>query len=225
MVDGTDANLYLPKGVTVTVKNGIYVPATASLRIFGEGTLIVTGDKDGNAGIGGNAANPDSGKVYLYGGYVQADGGLGAAGLGSGYNFDDAVPGTSGDVLVCGSKVVANGGDCAAGIGGGYQSTCGKVTVKSGTVDAKGADGCCGVGCGDEGTVTGGVFVDTGLSISTKKKLDKYEDFTGNTGSDLSGVLTTKFVKIGKCSISYYDEEGNLIDLSQQTGTLNAAPT
>ena len=162
-----NVNLILEDGCKLTVNDGIRVEEGSSLTVYAQSTdsatmgkLYATSNTDFYAGIG---SGPDkaSGKITIYGGYVEARGGKQAAGIGGGY-------GRNGSVTIYGGKVYGYGGDAkdpktsetpyggGAGIGGGYNGE-GTVTVYGGSVyGTGGSDGAAGIGGGKgkKGTVT-----------------------------------------------------------------------
>ena len=88
----TEAIIYIPAGVTLTVTGGdgsgttgggagICVPATSTLIVTGEGTLVAKGGKAGagSGGSGGNGASVSKSKAKSGGGGAGGDGGGGAA--------------------------------------------------------------------------------------------------------------------------------------------------
>lgn len=122
----------------------------------------------------------DGGTVEIRGGTVNAYGGDGCAGIGTGgvwlgdhlYDtdgihllYENYVPLTradsdAGSVKITGGKVNATGGYRGAGIGGGYLHACGTVSIKGGTVNAKTGKilintvyygSGCGIGVGEKG--------------------------------------------------------------------------
>ncbi|MBO5494740.1 MAG: hypothetical protein J5964_03370, partial [Eubacterium sp.] len=127
------ANLILADGATMTAGQGVIVPSTSSLTIYGQtngtGTLTATGGSYGAAGIGGN--NADNGPITINGGTVNATGGTSAAGIGGGSM------GNGGAVVINGGTVTATATeDGGAGIGGGDNSATCNVTINGGTVNA-----------------------------------------------------------------------------------------
>ncbi|GAB6391575.1 MAG: hypothetical protein MdMp014T_0948 [Treponematales bacterium] len=82
-------------------------------------------------------------------GVLNAEGGLGGAGIGGMWGFG------AGEITISGGTVNAGGGASTfvdaggAGIGGGYYGSGGKITIKGGVVDAKGGYMCAGIGAGE----------------------------------------------------------------------------
>ena len=146
------------------------------LTIFGQtegtGKLIATGG-DYGAGIGGSL-NGNYNSIVIKGGEIEANGGSGAAGIGSG-QFDGASSFyTNGDIIILGGKVTAKGGVGAAGIGTGVQAsgtnpaTCGAIKIDKTVVSvtaimSSGAQEPIGKGHSDVSTypVCGAIFFDT----------------------------------------------------------------
>lgn len=140
---GGGSNIILVDGTTntmTTTKDNYAAINTAGgpLNIFGQtaGTskLIATGAYYG-AGIGGNL----NGKFYavtILGGEIEAKGGYGAAGIGSGF-CNSSAPDVAGggDITISGGKVTATGGNNAAGIGTGkgestsFNALCGNIKI------------------------------------------------------------------------------------------------
>jgi hypothetical protein len=114
------------------------------------------------AGIGGGYDTNGS-HVTVSGGYVYAEGGKFAAGIGSGceYNSSGSHGGT---LIVTGGYVEAHGGEDGAGIGGGEDSDGATVNISGGEVRAYGSYGGAGIGGGEDGnggnvTITGGTVI------------------------------------------------------------------
>jgi hypothetical protein len=97
------------------------------------------------------------------GGYVYAEGGKYAAGIGSG--CENSSSGSHGGTLtVTGGYVEAHGGEDGAGIGGGEDSDGATVNISGGEVRAYGNDYGAGIGGGEDGnggnvTITGGIVI------------------------------------------------------------------
>ena len=146
--------------VTITSADGDG-ETTGSLEVRGGG------GKYGGAGIGARY-NKDMGTVIIAGGTIEAYGGTGAAGIGSGRNDTD---GYEGDIQITGGKVSAYGGDEGAGIGSGRDGKAYSIEISGGDIYAEGGEYAAGIGAGnavDAGS--GGNLVDltiTGGSIRT----------------------------------------------------------
>ncbi len=132
-------NLILTDGCDLTAAKGIVVTDGNSLTIYAQskngGTLNATGttDDSGNAsaGIGGSTSSFDSGSITIYGGIINATGGVannnfgnpnyGGAGIG-GSTTSSGNGGNSGTIEIYGGTITANSGEgssTGAGIGGG----------------------------------------------------------------------------------------------------------
>lgn len=145
---------------------GIRVDKNDSLTIYGQehgtGKLVAKCGRWDGAGIGMAAYTPwFPGDITIRGGTVTAQGGLGAAGIGSGaslfgtYNEDAPISedDTSGNITITGGTVTATGGNsgnvnaatakytrssigAGAGIGGGSMRKGGNTIISGGTVIA-----------------------------------------------------------------------------------------
>lgn len=113
---------------------GIFAAVGKTLTIKGPGTLNVSSNGIGAAGIGGGDGGA-CGNIVISGGTITATGGDGAAGIGSGRGNTDsggygsstcgAITITSGVTQVTATK----GTDAPNSIGSGKKSTCGTVTI------------------------------------------------------------------------------------------------
>ena len=134
-------------------------------------------------------------------GSLEAIGGGGAAGIGTGLAKDEGK--TGGDITINGGTITARGSDYGAGIGCGSTSaesgdastTCGKITINGGTVTATGGVHAAGIGtgaamrisgtartvCGDI-TITGGTVTATGGKYATGIGTGAFFG-SGNSGS------------------------------------------
>lgn len=138
---------------------GIFIPASHTLTIQGDGKLTATPFDGGGgtalgAGIGGialtvPAADCYCGNIIIKGGDITAIGGHNAAGIGA------AADRNCGNITISGGKVTAKGGSDAAGIGsavvtyGGSTSYgCGDITISGGVVKATGGIFGAGIGSG-----------------------------------------------------------------------------
>jgi len=144
---------------------GIYVPSGNTLIIQGTGSLNVSSNGIGAAGIGGGEDGA-CGNIVISGGTITATGGEGAAGIGSGQSYDENA--SCGNITISGGTIKATGGEDAAGIGSGRgyitsgvdrPSTCGAITITSGvtSVKATAGSGANSIGAGYKstcGTVT-----------------------------------------------------------------------
>ena len=149
-----DVNLILANGATLTADKGIQVAADGDFAVYAQsndaatmGELLAPNSTNHLcAGIGGSDEAP-CGDIAIYGGVVTAQGGMYAAGIGSG-----EIGGSCGNVTIYGGVVTTTGGSCAAGIGGGYDSACDGVTIYGGIVHAQGGENGAGIGSGFSGS-------------------------------------------------------------------------
>ena len=144
---GANVTLTLASGTTNTLTSGAnragIQTTSASLSIYGSGSLTANGG-GGGAGIGGGSGtngNPGStggagGTITINSGTITATGGSGGAGIGGGSGGNGTTPSS------CGSKGNKGGK-------GGNGST---ITINGGTVTAKGGSGGAGIGGGCGGT-------------------------------------------------------------------------
>ena len=183
-----EVNLILADGCTLTAEKGIVVTTGNSLTIYaqsgGTGTLNATGaffrnettfENIASAGIGGSGTAPDSGKITIHGGVINATGGgqsgyYGGAGIGGGTtSYQNG--GSSGAIKIYGGTITANsgaGGVTGAGIGGGSSGTGAggagsDITLYGGSVTAA-----------STGTYTGGAGIGGGAGFKD-----------GGTGSNI----------------------------------------
>lgn len=151
----TYVDLVIPKGVTLTAKQGISCSygkkgGFASLRIFGAGK-IDAGNKKACASIGGDSGEVN-GPLEFHGPEVEANGYTGGAGIGGGKSKMDADDDTY--IKIFTGKINSFGRGGGAGIGGGDNQIGAKTYIYSGTVLASSRIyGGAGIGGGkDEGT-------------------------------------------------------------------------
>ncbi len=119
-------------------------PSGKTLTIQGSGSLNATGAANG-AGIGGPNGDIASscGNINIIGGTITANGGVGAAGIGSG-NYGNRI----GTITISGGTVNASGVGTGSGIGSaGPNTRCEGITISGGTVTAT-SNSCPGIGCG-----------------------------------------------------------------------------
>ena len=172
VVNGT-VNLIINDGVTLNAKKGIQVHRGNTLNIYtqqsGTGLIKATGDNS-NAGIGGGYVKQRSGTfedkscgtINIYGGTIEARGGIYAAGIGCGYIKSETTDG--GTINIYGGTVTAWGNDGGAGIGSGRLTESNSYTnpqtihIYGGRVTAyNGGSGSDGIGkgkYGKDGTTT-----------------------------------------------------------------------
>ena len=145
---------------------GIFAAVGKTLTIKGPGTLNVSSNGIGAAGIGGGEDGA-CGNIVISGGTITATGGNGGAGIGSGQSFEHNA--SCGNITISGGTITATGGEGAAGIGSGQgnttvgvnrPSTCGAITITSGVTKVtatKGSGATNSIGRGNKsncGTVT-----------------------------------------------------------------------
>ena len=102
-------------------------------------TLVINGENTLKSPTGCAGIRVTSGNFLTITGpgNLTAEGGANGAGIGN-----QGLNGSSGEItLASEGTITAKGGDAAAGIGGGQAGGCGKVTIKSGTVNATGGKG------------------------------------------------------------------------------------
>lgn len=113
---------------------GIFAAKGKTLTIQGTGSLNVSSNGIGAAGIGGGEDGA-CGNIVISGGTITATGGEGAAGIGSGRGYITSGvdrPSTCGTITITSgvTQVTATKGSGATNsIGSGQKSTCGTVTI------------------------------------------------------------------------------------------------
>lgn len=157
--------LFVPQGNTLTISG------TAELRAYAH---------DSDSAAIGSGYNHDTGTpincgtIVIAGGVIEARGGYGAAGIGSGYHSScDGIQITGG--IITGSE----GGDHAAGIGSGANGSCGNIEISGGQVGgyyggwvyngAIGGELAAGIGCGRSSTC-GDITIGAGITFVTARK-------------------------------------------------------
>ena len=209
------AHLNVPKGISVTGKN--------SLKIFGQkggtGVLAATGEGR-KAGIGAEAKEL-TGKIQIYGGTVQAQGGSNAAGIGGGGENS-----TLTGLEIYGGTVSATGGSGGAGIGcyQGNGTVAGALVVRGGKIQAVGGANAPGIG----GTSCGAAFI-------VNQYGGEVEAFGTGSGAGIGGkgicceVINGKLKATGRVGISADGDyinlggtgEGDQIYASSYSGIIN----
>lgn len=156
--------LFVPQGNTLTISG------TAELRAYAH---------DSDSAAIGSGYNHDTGTpincgtIVIAGGVIEARGGYGAAGIGSGYHSScDGIQITGG--IITGSE----GGDHAAGIGSGANGSCGNIEISGGQVGgvyggwvyngAIGGENAAGIGCGRSSTC-GDITIGAGITFVTAR--------------------------------------------------------
>ena len=206
-VNGTESsptNLILMDGCTLTVENGILLQDNCSMNIYGQkegtGNLIVAADPISDCI--GSASNDMKGSVTVYGGTVEATGGIFYSGIAC-------------HTTVYGGTVTGNGGEKGVGIFG-------NLYVYGGTVNATGQNAVCGMVRLYGGTVnaTGSASPDS-ISIGIRGDVNVYAG-TVNAASNDRAISGNVIVESG-------DVEANGIeygiggDVTVNGGTVNAA--
>jgi len=127
---------------------------TSGTIIIESGKIDARGGSSGNitggapgVGGGGNtekgAGTAHSGSITITGGIVQAQGAVGAAGIGGG-----DWGGEGRNITISGGMVLARGGDGAAGIGGGFLGEGKNIRISGGSVLVYGGEEASGIGGG-----------------------------------------------------------------------------
>jgi hypothetical protein len=124
---------------------GIFAAVGKTLTIKGPGTLNVSSNGTGAAGIGGGEDGA-CGNIVISGGKITATHGIGGG--------ED---GTCGNIVISGGNITATGGENAAGIGSGQSvdknASCGNITISGGTITATGGADAAGIGSGSGNTI------------------------------------------------------------------------
>ena len=153
-----DVKLVLLDDCGITTSGGIHVQDGKTLSIYGESLEEHDGYKPGYikvidapvncAGIGGNIKEGRI-TVNFYGGNTTAQGGKGAAGIGSGYGVSDTV-----NINIYNGSVIGYGGYWGPGIGSGEGCDSGTVNIYGGYTEGHGGDYGAGIGSGMNGRST-----------------------------------------------------------------------
>ena len=174
-------------GIGTGVTKDDPIPYTGSLTVTG-GKVYAYGASMRGAGIGGGYDTNGS-YVTVSGGYVYAEGGKYAAGIGSGCEYSSSGS-HGGTLIVTGGYVEAHGGEDGAGIGGGEDSDGATVNINGGEVRAYGSYGGAGIGGGEDGN-GGNVTITGGTVIAQAGKDDTgYRAIGPGLGSDNYGSLS-----------------------------------
>ena len=189
------------------------------LNIYG-GTIDVKGTSKGGAGIGtAPGVNPTSKRdpilreINIYGGIIKAQGGPGAAGIGSGAPGGAYSPEDYGNINIYGGTITATGGGIdnyfsadvsGAGIGGGGGNHQGNLHIYGGNITATGGLDAAGIGCGQSATSAGNITIEGGYVYAQG---NDYGAGIGG-GEDCAGanVTITGGTVIAKAG---YNETGN----------------
>lgn len=179
-----NVNLILCDGVRMNANQGISVPKGSSLTIWGqsqdENTMgrlkvvapEVVGEKNEDAGIGGDGGSQGSGAITINGGSIDATGSMHGAAIGSGGDNQSCEPITiNGGVITATTAPptwIIKGYGAAIGSGNNNKAGAASIYINGGTIEAKGASGA-GIGSGSDSvganvTITGGRITAKGLS-------------------------------------------------------------
>ena len=159
-----NATINLAVGTVNNVKGGYDNPG---IFVPKDKTLTISGEGSlnatgGNGGAGiGSGFRGSCGDITISGGTVKATGGYAGAGIGSGYNQCSC-----GNITISGGTVTATGDQLGAGIGSGYDSSCGNITISGGTVTANGGRSTAGIGSGYFGSC-GDITIEEGITTIT----------------------------------------------------------
>jgi hypothetical protein len=200
-----DATLVLADGTSNLVKHfyqqfaAISVPSGKTLTIQGSGSLTADARDEGGAGIGGNSSQ-NYGNIIINGAAnVTAYGGVGCAGIGSGFTERYRPSVTGGDITINTSGTVkAYGGPDAAGIGSGYgardnDNRCGNILISKGTVEATGGEDGAGIGTGHTGlgnSECGTITITDGVTSVTATRGGNYSNCIGAAINGTCGTVT-----------------------------------
>ena len=164
-----DVRVILADGCTLAVNSGIRVEDGNSFTVYAQsvdkdimGKLIATGGYS-ESGIGGDLFGT-CGEIVINGGWIEATGDFGGAGIGSGDEGENG-----GNIIINGGNVFAYGDAGGAGIGA--SDNCegsGIITINGGTVWAEGGDYAAGIGAGDDSAGVD-VFINGGNITATSK--------------------------------------------------------
>ena len=234
-VKASNTHLILTDGSSLTVTGGVLLKSGNSLHIHGQsndsGQLIVTNNRSGAAGIGGDDG-ANAGILFIHGGTITATGNDGAAGIGGGDG------GWGSTVTIYGGTVTATGGTKGAGIGSGFDAKGCWLYIYGGVVTATGGEKGAGIGAGaynywsvnnsdSEGeihvyegatvTATGGKY---GAGIGGGNKTDGIKTYihggtvTAKGGEDAAGI--------GSGNFDNHSSYGNGGEIHIEGGTVRA---
>jgi hypothetical protein len=170
LTGSTNSTVMVPPGGTLRL-NGASISTTSGpgIQCMGDATIILTGSNSVTASAEGQPAIFISeGKTLT----IQGDGslmaestGVGAAGIGGGYQGGNSYAGIDcGDIVIQSGTITATG--IGAAIGSGDHGTCGAITINGGTVTATGGVRAAGIGSGGEGSC-GTITIGSGLTRLT----------------------------------------------------------
>ena len=185
-------------GVSSSYNPAVFVPQGKTLTISGTGELYAD-SKQGGAGIGGGydsgtGTSINCGTIVIAGGVIEAEGGFGSAGIGSG-NCSSCD-----GIQITGGIITSSEGDShAAGIGSGTYGSCGDIEISGGQVGgnyggwfydgAIGGEFAAGIGCGNDGTC-GDITIGAGITFVTARKGDNAYNCIGKGQSSRCGTVT-----------------------------------
>ncbi len=177
---GADVNLYLRGANSLTSGNshaGIELDDTSSLVI---NSAVESGSDKGflqanggnnAAGIGSGYTSNLAGKITINGGTINAQGGIQAAGIGGGYS------GAANSIEINAGDVTAHGGSQGAGIGTGHFSsnslanTTAEIKISGGKVAAYGGSASAGVNAAGIGGACHSCSVDIQIQESMRNEI------------------------------------------------------
>lgn len=208
------------------------VAYSATLTLEGTGKLSAISGKNSNdesqsgAGIGSGPISP--GKIIIKGGDIEAFGGTGAPGIGSGTTVSSLL----GDVIILGGTIKATGGEEGAGIGTGVGGKLNDIIIKGGNITATGRSQAAGIGGGRNSSIKSIIINDgnvialgglNGAGIGTGCNnigSNIVENFTITGGKiDATGGVTAPGIGAGKTGrTTAIDISGGII---KATGPLN----
>lgn len=164
----------------------IYVPASSTLTIRGNGSLKADGTGC-SAGIGGGD-DYDAGNIVIAGGTVTAIGGKYSAAIGSG----GAASRSCGNISISGGTVTASSTGEGAAIGSGKSGACGTITISGGNVVASSSYATlspAAIGSGHN-TANCGLITISGGTVSATST-GSGAGIGGGNQSGCSGILIT----------------------------------
>ena len=184
-------HLSIAAGASVTLKDvtisdasqaGITCLGNATITLSGTNIVKTTAEDYPAIQAGGSGTT-----LTIQGsGSVNATGGPGAAGIGSGYN------GSCGNITISGGTVTAKGGNQGAGIGSGCGGArCGVILISSGTVNAQGLSNGVGIGSGVNGYFESISITDGITSVTaTRGSINVTVPIGRGSGDTTSGTVT-----------------------------------
>lgn len=139
--------------------------------IINGGNIVADGSETEGAGIGSYwIEGHNCGDITINGGIIEALGGNGSAGIGSGYQC------RCGNIIITGGHIAAKGGgkgiQAGAGIGSGAGGVCGNITIsgKNTLVTATAGDSSCDdIGAGHNGQCGTVTITDATVSATNER--------------------------------------------------------